>query len=162
MMKLDHLAEDVLETCRQAGLTISTAESCTGGLIGGALTGNAGSSDVFDRGFLTYSNEAKEEMLDVSADALNTHGAVSEVVVEQMAEGGLKKSNTGLCVAVSGVAGPGGGTPEKPVGLVYLACAKQNSSTIVEKQLFEGNRDQVRQQTVKRALELLRIQALVP
>ena len=161
-MKLDSLAEEVLEVCRTAGLTIATAESCTGGLIGGALTAISGSSDVVDRGFITYSNEAKEELLGVSHDALETYGAVSEVVVEQMAEGGMKKAGTGLCVAVSGVAGPGGGSEEKPVGTVYLACAKKNSTTIVEKQLFDGNREQVRQLTTKRALELLKIQALVP
>lgn len=161
-MKLDHLAEDVLEHCRKAKLTIATAESCTGGLIAGALTAIAGSSDVVDRGFVTYSNKAKEDMLGVSADALETHGAVSEIVVEQMAEGGLEQAGTGLCVAVSGIAGPDGGTDEKPVGLVYLACAKENSSTIVEKHVFEGNREAIRLRTVKRALELLKIQSLVP
>lgn len=160
-MKLDGLATEVLDHCRKAKLTIATAESCTGGMIGAALTAISGSSDVVDRGFITYSNQAKQDMLNVSADALKMQGAVSELVAEQMAEGGLKAAKTGLCVAVTGIAGPGGGTDKKPVGLVYMACAKINSSTIVEKHIFEGNRDDVRIQTAKRALELLKIQSLV-
>lgn len=159
---MDKLAQEVLQTCRDHNLTISTAESCTGGMIGAALTSVPGSSDVVDRGFITYSNQAKHDLLGVRKDSLDQFGAVSEEVATQMAEGGLKHAKTSLCVAVTGIAGPDGGTDEKPVGLVYLACAKKNSATIVERQVFSGNRDHVRKQTTQRALELLRIQALVP
>ncbi len=160
-MKLDALAAETLEICRKAGLTIATAESCTGGMIGASLTAIAGSSDVMDRGFITYSNEAKQQMLGVSKASLEKYGAVSEKVAQEMAEGGLNMASTDLCVAVTGIAGPGGGSVEKPVGLVYLACARPNSATIVERHVFEGTRDEVRLQTVKRALELLKIQASV-
>jgi len=148
-----------LEACRLMDQTIATAESCTGGLIAGALTAIAGSSDVVDRGFVTYSNQAKHEMLGVSWDDLEEFGAVSSVVATAMAEGGLRAAQTDLCVAVTGIAGPGGGTDKKPVGLVYLACAKKNGETVVEKQLFKGTRNDVREQTVERALKLLMVQS---
>ncbi|MDV7341444.1 CinA family protein [Terasakiella sp. A23] len=155
----DEIATKTLEKCRVQGLSVATAESCTGGLIAGALTAITGSSDVVDRGFVTYSNQAKNEMLDVSEDDLNRFGAVSDVVAKEMAEGGLKAAGTDLCVAVTGIAGPGGGSKEKPVGLVYLACARKGADTIVERQEFDGDRDAVRAQTVERALELLMIQS---
>ncbi|WP_417820809.1 CinA family protein [Terasakiella sp.] len=161
-MKLDQLATQTLQACRDHRLTVATAESCTGGMIGAALTAIAGSSDVVDRGFITYSNQAKMDLLSVESDALDQQGAVSEIVALQMAQGGLRAAKTDLCVAVTGIAGPGGGSEEKPVGLVYLACAKKDSAPIVERHVFEGDRDQVRFQTAKRALELLKIQALVP
>jgi len=161
-MKLNHLAEETLEVCRNANLTIATAESCTGGMIAAALTAIAGSSDVVDRGFITYSNQAKQDLLDVSEETLIKHGAVSENTVEQMAEGGRAAASTDLCVAVTGIAGPGGGSSQKPVGLVYMACAKKDSAVIIERHVFEGTREDVRFQTTKRALELLKIQALVP
>lgn len=161
-MDFEDIATEVLNICREKGLTVSTAESCTGGLIGATLTAVSGSSDVVDRGFITYSNQAKHEMLGVSSASLDQYGAVSEVVAQEMSEGGVLKANTGLCVAVTGIAGPTGGTAQKPVGLVYISCAKKNGVTVVEKHVFAGTRDEVRQQTVKRALELLKDQALAP
>lgn len=155
----EDLARDVLELCRRKKLTVATAESCTGGLIAGALTEIAGSSDVVDRGFVTYSNKAKHEVLGVLRPDLEAYGAVSDVVAQAMAEGGMKAAGTEICVAVTGIAGPGGGTPDKPVGLVYLGCARKGAFTIVEKHIFEGDRAAVRRQTVKRALELIEAQA---
>lgn len=149
------LAEKTLDTLRDKQLTLSTAESCTGGLIAGALTAVAGSSDVVDRGFVTYSNQAKQEMLGVLKADLDSYGAVSDVVAKAMAEGGVRHARTDICVAVTGIAGPGGGTETKPVGLVYLACARKGFETLVEKHVFKGDRDQVREQTVKRALEMV-------
>lgn len=157
-MMFDELAEKTLVTLRAKGLTLATAESCTGGLIAGALTAVAGSSDVVDRGFVTYSNQAKQEMLGVLKADLDSYGAVSDIVARAMAEGGVKNAKTDMCVAVTGIAGPGGATETKPVGLVYLACARQGVKTVVEKQIFAGNRDEVREQTVKRALELVLVQ----
>ena len=117
------LARRVLEEARQNGLTIATAESCTGGMVAAALTGIAGSSDVFDRGFITYSNAAKTAMIGVPARLIMENGAVSAEVAAAMAEGALKTAGVGLAVAITGVAGPGGGTAQKPVGLVHLAVA---------------------------------------
>src|ERR1700751_5224140 len=116
-------ARRLLELCRARGLKIATAESCTGGLVAGALTEIAGSSDVVDRGFVTYSNEAKREMLGVPAATLKNHGAVSRQTAEAMARGALRNSNADLAVAITGIAGPGGATPGKPVGLVHFAAA---------------------------------------
>lgn len=161
-MDFEDLATEVLNICREKGLTVSTAESCTGGLIGATLTAISGASDVVDRGFITYSNQAKHEMLGVSSASLEQYGAVSDVVAQEMSEGSVLKANTGLCVAVTGIAGPTGGTAQKPVGLVYISCAKKGAATVVEKHIFDGSRDEVRQQTVKRALELLKDQALAP
>lgn len=155
----EELASDVLELCRSKKLTVATAESCTGGLIAGALTEVAGSSDVVDRGFVTYSNKAKHEVLGVLRPDLESYGAVSGVVAQAMAEGGMKAAGTEICVAVTGIAGPGGGTADKPVGLVYLSCARKGAVTIVEKQNFDGDRAAVRRQTVQRALELIAAQA---
>ena len=118
------LAERVLERARGLGLMIATAESCTGGLVAGALTAIAGSSDVFERGFVTYSNEAKEEMLCIDPALIAAHGAVSPEVAIAMAACALRQSRAQLSVAVTGIAGPSGGTAEKPVGLVHFAAAK--------------------------------------
>lgn len=118
---LPSLARLVLDTARSGGLTIATAESCTGGLVAAALTDIPGSSDVVDRGFITYSNGAKSEMIGVPAALIAAHGAVSAEVAAAMAEGALWKSGAGLAVAITGVAGPGGGSAEKPVGLVHFA-----------------------------------------
>src|SRR3984957_20914030 len=117
-------AEKLLADARAKGLKIATAESCTGGLIAGLLTEIPGSSDVVERGFVTYSNAAKEDLLDVPPDLIRQYGAVSEPVARAMAEGALKHSLAHLAVAVTGIAGPGGGTAEKPVGLVYIAAAR--------------------------------------
>lgn len=124
-----HDAAELLELCRRAGVKLATAESCTGGLIAGCLTEIAGSSDVVDRGFVTYSNEAKTEMLGVPAMLITLNGAVSEKVAVAMAEGALSRSNVDIAISVTGVAGPGGGTQDKPVGLVHFGCAGRGRTT---------------------------------
>jgi nicotinamide-nucleotide amidase len=150
------LARDVLDRARTKGLRIATAESCTGGLIAGLLTEIAGSSDVFERGFVTYSNEAKEQMLGVPAALLAAHGAVSEPVALAMAEGALRHSSADIAAAVTGIAGPGGGSAEKPVGLVYIAAARKGRAPLVRRHLFgDIGREQVRLRTVEEALEAL-------
>lgn len=154
---LDILATKTLESCRAAGLRVTTAESCTGGLIIGALTEIGGSSDVVGRGFITYSNEAKMTMLGVAAATLDSDGAVSEATIRQMTAGALAAAgeDADIAVAVSGVAGPGGGSKDKPVGTVWLAVEKRGAPARVERQLFAGDRRAVRQKTVIRALELV-------
>ena len=149
-------ATELLELCRRAGLKIATAESCTGGLIAGCLTEIAGSSDIVERGFVTYSNEAKQEMLGVPRMLINLNGAVSEKVAVAMAEGALKHSLADISVAVTGVAGPGGGSKEKPVGLVHLACAGRGRKTVAIHQIFPGDRADIRDATVQTAFSMLR------
>lgn len=149
------LAEAVLNSARQSSLKIATAESCTGGLIAGALTEIPGSSDVVDRGFVTYSNQAKCDMLGVEIEMLIAHGAVSEHVARAMAEGALAHSAGDIAVSVTGIAGPGGGTATKPVGLVHLACARKGHETLHERRIFTGDRGGVRMSTVKAALKLI-------
>lgn len=148
------LAATVLERCRALGWKAATAESCTGGLIAGALTEIAGSSDVVDRGFVTYSNEAKMQMLGVPAETLAAHGAVSEQTARAMALGALANSDAGVSVAVTGVAGPGGGSAEKPVGLVHFAAATP-TGIVADHRIFEGDRGAVRHQTVLHALRMM-------
>lgn len=151
------LAEDVLRLARGAGLTIATAESCTGGLVAGALTEIPGSSDVVDRGFVTYSNAAKAAMLGVPEALLAAHGAVSEEVARAMAEGALERAGVGLAVAITGVAGPGGGSAEKPVGLVHFAAVRRGSPPLHHERRFgDLGRAEVRRLSVIEALELLR------
>jgi len=147
-------AEQVLLTCRKKKLKVVTAESCTGGLIAAALTAIAGSSDVVDRGFVTYSNEAKREMIGVPWDAILGHGAVSEPVARAMAAGALARSNADIAVSVTGVAGPGGGTDEKPVGLVHIGAVRTGFEPIVERHVFPGDRDHIRRLTVLTALAM--------
>ena len=147
-------AEQLLAVCRDNKIKIATAESCTGGLIAGCLTAVAGSSDVVERGFVTYSNEAKSEMLGVPAELILRVGAVSEEVSRAMAEGALIHSHAELALAVTGVAGPGGGTQDKPVGLVHLSCARQSGVTQHERHVYEGDRDEVRWATVRTALDM--------
>ena len=147
-------AEQLLAVCRDNKIKIATAESCTGGLIAGCLTAVAGSSDVVERGFVTYSNEAKLEMLGVPAELILRVGAVSEEVSRAMAEGALIHSHAELALAVTGVAGPGGGTQDKPVGLVHLSCARQSGVTQHERHVYEGDRDAVRWATVGTALDM--------
>jgi nicotinamide-nucleotide amidase len=149
------LAEQLLTVCRSEGLKVVCAESCTGGLVSGCLTAVSGASAVVDRGFVTYSNEAKTELLGVPEGLLAAHGAVSAEVAQAMAEGALERSRAHLSVAVTGIAGPGGGTPQKPVGLVYLATAARGRPTLVERHVFAGDRDQVRESTVRQALHQL-------
>jgi nicotinamide-nucleotide amidase len=149
------LAEAVLAHHRRAGRKLATAESCTGGGIAAALTDIAGSSDVFERGFVVYSNEAKTELLGVPPALIAKHGAVSHEVAAAMAEGALARSHADVVVSVTGIAGPGGGTATKPVGLVYIGCARRGGVPSVERHVFAGDRAAVRAATVKRALELL-------
>jgi nicotinamide-nucleotide amidase len=149
-------ATRLLALCRSRGLRIVTAESCTGGLVAAALTEIAGSSDVVDRGFVTYSNEAKEEMLGVPASTLKRYGAVSEQTAIAMATGALKNAKADLSVSITGVAGPGGGSKEKPVGLVHFAAASRNGQQIARRCLFgKIGRRRVRLRSVAQALALL-------
>jgi nicotinamide-nucleotide amidase len=148
-------AARVLDACRRRGLKVATAESCTGGLIAGALTEIPGSSDVFDRGFVTYSNAAKHEMLGVAAVILERHGAVSRETAEAMAEGALAVSNADLAVAVTGIAGPGGGSAAKPVGLVHFAAARDGKRVHREKRYGDIGRSAVRKEAVAEALAML-------
>ena len=150
------LAEIVLADARAQKLRIATAESCTGGLIAGLLTEIPGSSDVFERGFIVYSNRAKQDMLGVSGDMIADLGAVSEAVARSMAEGAVQNSNAHMAVAVTGVAGPGGGTGLKPVGLVHVAACRENRSILHEAHRFgDIGRSEVRMKTVEAALTLL-------
>ncbi|HXM00706.1 MAG TPA: CinA family protein [Rhizomicrobium sp.] len=150
------LAEVVLADARVQKLRIATAESCTGGLIGALLTEIPGSSDVFDRGFITYSNRAKSDLLGVPGDLIADMGAVSEAVVRAMAEGAVENSNAHMAVAVTGVAGPGGGTAMKPIGLVHIAACRQRRSILHEAHRFgDIGRSEIRMKTVEAALELL-------
>jgi nicotinamide-nucleotide amidase len=152
---LETLAEEVLAACRTAGVRLALAESCTGGLIAGCLTAIAGSSDVFERGFVTYSNEAKMELLGVPEALLVAHGAVSEEVARAMAEGALSRSNAGISASVTGIAGPGGGTAEKPVGLVHMAVAAVNRQTLHQRHVFPGDRKTVRLRAMMAVLVLV-------
>lgn len=149
-------AQALLERCKVERLLLATAESCTGGLIAASLTAIPGSSAVVDRGFVTYSNEAKTEMLGVAAELIASKGAVSAEVARAMAEGALKHSRADIAVAVTGIAGPGGGSAEKPVGLVYIAAARRGGGRLhQEKRLGDIGRDEVREATVAEAFALL-------
>jgi nicotinamide-nucleotide amidase len=149
-------AKQFLDGARAQGLRVVTAESCTGGLIAGLLTEIPGASDVMERGFVTYSNEAKEDLLGVPGDLIAQYGAVSEPVARAMAEGALKHSLAHLAVAVTGIAGPGGGTAEKPVGLVYVAALRlERAPRIKELRLGDIGRSEVRSRTVAEAMALL-------
>jgi nicotinamide-nucleotide amidase len=157
---MDDLIQDtatrVLAACRTRGLKVATAESCTGGLVAGALTEIAGSSDVVDRGFVTYSNAAKEAMLGVPAPVLQRHGAVSQETAEAMAAGALAMSDADLVVAITGIAGPGGGSAEKPVGLVHFAAAARDGRAFHrERRYGDIGRSPVRAHAVADALEML-------
>ena len=151
-------ARRVLDANRAAGLTVVTAESCTGGLVAGLLTEIAGSSDVFERGFVTYSNEAKMEALGVHSDLIDTFGAVSVAVAWAMAQGALKHSHADTAVAITGIAGPGGGSAKKPVGTVVFAVARRGDPDcrIADTKLFgDLGRSEIRRQAVVCALDLL-------
>jgi nicotinamide-nucleotide amidase len=149
-------AAALLDACRARGLRIATAESCTGGLIAAALTSIAGSSDVVDRGFVTYSNAAKTDLLGVPADLIAAEGAVSESVARRMAEGALARSLADLAVSTTGIAGPGGGSVEKPVGLVWFGIARRGAGVTTRRHIFPGSREDVRRASVVEALSLLR------
>jgi nicotinamide-nucleotide amidase len=150
----------VLAACRVRGLKVATAESCTGGLVAGALTEVPGSSDVLDRGFVTYSNAAKETMLGVPTSILERHGAVSRETADAMATGALAMSNVDLVVAITGIAGPGGGSAEKPVGLVHFAAATRDGRRLHrEKRYGDIGRCPVRAYAVAEALAMLEVMA---
>ena len=149
-------AARLLAACRKSGLRVATAESCTGGLVAALLTEIAGSSDVVERGYVTYSNEAKIECVGVAADVIATHGAVSEPVARAMAEGAVRSSRADVAVSITGVAGPGGGSTAKPVGLVHLACARKGRPTLHQECRFgDIGRDGVRLKSVEAALALI-------
>jgi len=153
---IEAIAEAVVRQAEAKGLMIATAESCTGGLVSGALTAIAGSSAVLDRGFVTYSNEAKVEMLGVDSDLLASFGAVSEPTARAMAEGAVARSRASISVSVTGIAGPGGGSPQKPVGLVHFAAHGPNGQTVhLEKRFGDIGRDAIRLESVRTALGLL-------
>jgi nicotinamide-nucleotide amidase len=155
-------AAALLEACRRQGWMLATAESCTGGLIAATLTEIAGSSDVLDRGFVTYSNQAKMDMLGVPEVLLAAHGAVSEPVARAMADGALARSQAAIAVAVTGVAGPGGGSVEKPVGLVWFGLAQRGQAVASERAVFPGDRAAIREGAVRRALGMIRLRLAGP
>lgn len=154
-MTLDDCVAALAVALRRRRATMATAESCTGGLVAAACTSLAGSSEWFERGLVTYSNAAKTELLGVPAALIEAHGAVSEEVARAMAEGALACSLAGYAVAITGVAGPGGGTPAKPVGTVWLAASRRHGPTRSVRLQADGDRAAVRAQSVRRALELL-------
>jgi nicotinamide-nucleotide amidase len=149
------LATRVLDACQARGFRLATAESCTGGLIAACLTEIAGSSTVLERGYVTYDNRAKQEMLGVPLDLLQNVGAVSRQVALAMAAGARERAGVDLAIAVTGIAGPGGATPTKPVGLVHLALALPSAPARHERHEFPGNRSAVRQASLDAALELI-------
>jgi nicotinamide-nucleotide amidase len=149
------LAEQVLNRCRLLGLKLAVAESCTGGLIGGCLTAVPGSSAVFSRGFITYDNVAKTEMLGVSKALLAQKGAVDEAVAGAMAEGALTRGSVQASIAATGIAGPTGGSRDKPVGLVHIAAARAGQTTSHRRCQFQGDRNAIRMATITAALQLL-------
>jgi len=148
-------ATKILDACRRRTLKLALAESCTGGLLGGALTEIPGSSDVLDRGYVTYSNKAKATMLDVPTETLRRFGAVSAETVRAMAEGALAKSGADVTVAVTGIAGPGGGSGDKPVGLVHFAAARRGKTLHKEIRFGDLGRGEVRRRSVLAAFDLL-------
>ena len=160
-MTLEQRAATLLDKCRASGVKIATAESCTGGMVAALLTSIARSSDVFDCGFVTYSNDAKMGMLGVSPDVIAEFGAVSRECALAMAHGAILKSAATLAVSITGIAGPGGGSAAKPVGLVHFACTQKNSATLHREERFgDIGRDGVRKASVEVALDLLEAQLL--
>jgi nicotinamide-nucleotide amidase len=153
--ELRRTAARLLDRCRALGLTIATAESCTGGLVAATLTEIPGSSDVIDCGYITYSNDAKQLLLGVPAETIDMHGAVSRATAEAMAEGARAQSGADLTVAITGIAGPGGGSPAKPVGLVHFAAAREGRLLHREMRFGDIGRSEVRRQSVGVALDLL-------
>ncbi len=150
---MQDLAADLGQACQRAGAVLACAESCTAGWIGKRITDVPGSSAWFDRGFITYSNAAKQDMLGVSAETLAQHGAVSSETAAQMVRGALAASRADLAVAVTGVAGPDGGTDDKPVGLVWIAFCRRGGEPECERRQFTGGRENIRRATVRAALE---------
>ena len=151
------LAEEVVKLLKEKKMTVTTVESCTGGLLSGTIVDVSGASDVFMQGFVTYANEAKVSLVGVKETTLESYGAVSEQTAREMAEGGARVANADACLSVTGIAGPGGGSDEKPVGLVFIAC-HVNGNTVVKRNIFSGTRREVREQSVLAALKLLKKQ----
>lgn len=149
------LVETLSTQLLERGWMLATAESCTGGLIGAAITDRAGSSSVFDRGFITYSNDSKHELIGVSRETLTRFGAVSAETAQEMVQGAVNHSIADLAVAVTGIAGPGGGSVDKPVGLVFIAWGQRGHPHQIQRHIFSGDRAQIRQQTVETALHHL-------
>lgn len=157
--RIRNLALLIMDEAMERRVKIVTAESCTGGLLAGLFTEFAGSSRVLERGYVTYSNEAKAELLGVSGDVLADYGAVSEPVARLMAEGALENSRANLSIAITGIAGPGGGTPMKPVGTVHLACARENKAMMHEMLLLgDIGRSEIRLASLESALNMIRAQ----
>lgn len=150
---MESLEQWLVKELTKRHASITTAESCTGGLVSGTLVNASGASEVFNQSFVTYSNEAKRKLLGVKKETLDTVGAVSRETAEQMAEGAAKAADAQVALSVTGLAGPDGGTPEKPVGLVYIGCYYYGK-TIVEKHVFSGDRTEIRNASVKAALTL--------
>lgn len=149
------LEEQVVALLKERGMTLTTAESCTGGMLSGRIVNVAGVSEVFKEGYVTYANESKEKLLGVKHETLERYSAVSEETAYEMAKGARKMANADAALAVTGIAGPDGGTKEKPVGLVYIGCAV-GEKVIVQKFLFDGERSEIRGQAAEMALEMLR------
>jgi nicotinamide-nucleotide amidase len=156
MTEIELLAKEIGAKLRERGLVLATAESCTGGWVAQAITSISGSSEWFDCGFITYSNTAKREILGVKTTTLARHGAVSEATARAMAEGALERSHADIAVAVSGIAGPGGGSLDKPVGTVCLAWAEKKKEATTDRRQFVGDREAVRRYSVIAALDGLR------
>jgi nicotinamide-nucleotide amidase len=149
------LAENVIKTLKKQNLHLVTAESCTGGLIAGCLTAISGASEVINQGFITYANQAKIDLLGIPQALLNEHGAVSEIVSRLMAEGAISGGGGDVSISVTGIAGPGGGSNEKPVGLVHVSVAQNGRDTLHECHVFSGDRNTIRLQTIEVAFKLL-------
>lgn len=154
-MNTTTLATQLGQTLLKARKKLATVESCTGGGLSYAITNIPGSSGWFERGFITYSNEAKIEMLGVKETTLAKHGAVSEATAREMAEGGLKMSQADVCLSITGIAGPNGGTLDKPVGTVWIGLAEKNKPTLTDHNIFTGDRQTIRDATIAKALSLL-------
>lgn len=152
---LRQLSLQVGEALEHLGATVTTAESCTGGWIAKVITDISGSSAWFERGFVTYSNDAKHQMIGVESSTLETHGAVSEAVVREMAQGALYAADADYAISVSGIAGPQGGSKEKPVGTVWFGFASKQDGTVAYHQLFEGDREAIRRRSTEYALQTL-------
>ena len=153
------LVQAVLMAFRAKGWRVATAESCTGGLVAAALTAIADASDVVERGFVTYSNEAKIEMLAVPSETIASHGAVSAETAAAMARGAVRRAPADVAVSVTGIAGPGGATPQKPVGLVFIGIARRDGACRVERRVFAGDRSEVRRAALFEALQMLQDEA---
>lgn len=146
------IEEILVEQLKEKNFTIATVESCTGGLLAGTIVNAKGASDVFNEGYITYSNKAKEKLVNVSSETLEKYGAVSSQTAREMAEGAARSAEAQVALSTTGIAGPGGGTKEKPVGLVYIACTVSGKTEVL-KNLFQGTRQEVREQSVQKALQ---------